>query len=165
MFFRCILFFIIFYNCFANAQSKNNELVEFKDYQLSSEKYISGEGGKLYMKVNFWGASNNAGIYRVHEGIDFASLMSVVGGPSQFANLKKIRLYREKPDDNGQLVYFVDLTTFLKTGDRSNFPKIKPNDTIVINKTFTGILIQDIATFQTLLTLFTFFIQIGTIMN
>ena len=90
MFFRYILFFIIFYNCFANAQSKNNELVEFKDYQLSSEKYISGEGGKLYMKVNFWGASNNVGIYRVHEGIDFASLISVVGGPSQFANLKKI---------------------------------------------------------------------------
>ena len=165
MFFRCILFFIIFYNCLVNAQSKNNELVEFKDYQLSSEKYISGEGGKLYMKVNFWGASNNVGIYRVHEGIDFASLISVVGGPTQFANLKKIRLYREKPDDNGQLVYFVDLTTFLKTGDRSNFPKIKPNDTIVINKTLTGILIQDIATFQTFLTLFTFFIQVVAIMS
>ena len=165
MFFRCILFFIIFYNSFANAQSSNNELAKFKDYQLSSEKYISGEGGKLYMKVNFWGASNNVGTYRVHEGIDFASLMSVVGGPSQFANLKKIRLYREKPDDNGQLVYFIDLTTFIETGDRSNFPKIKPNDTIVINKTFTGILIQDVATFQTLLTLFTFFIQVGTIMN
>ena len=117
------------------------------------------------MKVNFWGASNNAGIFRVHEGIDFASLMSVVGGPSQFANLKKIRLYREKPDDNGQLVYFVDLKTFIETGDRSNFPKIKPNDTIVINKTLTGILIQDIATFQTLLTLFTFFIQVATIIN
>ena len=165
MFFRYILFFIIFYNCSANAQSKNNELSEFKDYQLSSEKYISGEGGKLYMKVNFWGSSNNVGVYRVHEGIDFASLMSVVGGPSQFANLKKIKLYREKPDDNGQLVYFVDLTTFIETGDRSNFPKIKPNDTIVINKTLTGLLIQDIATFQTLLTLFTFFIQIGTLMN
>ena len=165
MFFRCILFYIILYNCFANAQSKNNDLVKFKSYQLSSEKYISGEGGKLYMNVNFWGASNNAGIHQVHEGIDFASLISVVGGPSQFANLKKIRLYREKPDDNGQLVYFVDLTTFLKTGDRSNFPKIKPNDTIVINKTITGILIEDIATFQTLITLFTFFIQIGTIMN
>ena len=165
MFFRYILFFTIFYNCFANAQSKNNELVEFKDYQLSSEKYISGEGGKLYMKVNFWGASNNVGIFRVHEGIDFASLITRAGGPSQFANLKKIRLYREKPDDNGQLVYFVDLTTFLKTGDRSNFPKIKPNDTIVINKTLTGLLIQDIATFQTFLTLFTFFIQVVTIMN
>ena len=46
------------------------------------------------MKVNFWGASNNVGIFRVHEGIDFASR---AGGPSQFANLKKIRLYREKP--------------------------------------------------------------------
>ena len=31
-------------------------LVEFKDYQLSSEKYISGPDGKVYMKVNFWGS-------------------------------------------------------------------------------------------------------------
>ena len=60
--------------------------------------------------------------------------MSAVGGPSQYANLRKIRLYREKPDPNGQLIYFIDLTQFLDTGDRSNFPKIKPNDTIIIKK-------------------------------
>ena len=30
------------------------------------------------------------------------------------------------------MVYFVDLTSFLNNGDRSNFPKIKPNDTIVV---------------------------------
>lgn len=165
MFNRYIIVFIIFYKCFTIAQSKNNEFLEFKDYQLSSEQYISGEGGKLFMKVNFWGASNNAGVFRVYEGIDFASLMSVFGGPSQFANLKKVRLYREKPDENGQLVYLIDLTTFLKNGDRSNFPKIKPNDTIVINKTLAGILIEDLSTIQTLLTAFTFLIQLSTIIN
>ena len=36
----------------------------------------------------------------------------------------------------------IDLTSFLKSGDRSNFPKIKPNDTIVIKKTLTGVLIE-----------------------
>ena len=94
------------------------------------------------------GSRGNAGTVQVQEGIDFASLMSAVGGPSQFANLKKIRLIREIPDKNGQMVYFVDLTSFLKNGDRSNFPKIKPNDTIVVKKTLTGILIEDFKYFS-----------------
>ena len=80
-------------------------------------------------------------------------------------NLKKIRLYREKPDENGQLIYFIDLTQFLDTGDRSNFPKIKPNDTIVIKKTLAGILIEDISTIQTLLTSLTLFITLGNTFN
>ena len=132
---------------------------------MSSEKYISGPDGKVYMNVNFWGIGGNAGTIKVQEGIDFASLMSAVGGPSQFANFKKIRLYREIPDDNGQLVYFVDLTSFLKSGDRSSFPKVKPNDTIVIKKTLTGILLEDINTVQTFIAAFTFFFQLNTILN
>tara|TARA_Y100000768_G_C23558042_1_gene486850 strand:- start:235 stop:588 length:354 start_codon:yes stop_codon:yes gene_type:complete len=117
------------------------------------------------MNINFWGTGGNSGIVQVQEGIDFASLMSLVGGPTQFSNLKKIRLYRETPDDNGQMVYFVDLTSFLKSGDRSNFPKIKPNDTVVIKKTLTGVLIEDIATFQTILAAITLFLQLSTIFN
>ena len=117
------------------------------------------------MNVNFWGAGGNSGTIQVYEGIDFASLMSAVGGPNEFANLKKIRLYREKPDQNGQLIYYIDLTRFLDTGDRSNFPKIKPNDTIVIKKNLAGLLIEDISTIQTLLAALTFFITIGNTFN
>ena len=91
--------------------------------------------------------------------------MSSVGGSSQFINLKKIRLIREIPDKNGQMVYFVDLTSFLKNGDRSNFPKIKPNDTIVVKKTLTGILIEDLSTFQTFVSVITLFFQLYTIFN
>ena len=112
------------------------------------------------MNVNFWGAGGNAGIVQVQEGIDFASLMSSIGGPAQFSNLKKIRLYRETPDENGQMVYVIDLTSFLKSGDRSNFPKIKPNDTIVIKKTLTGVLIEDLSTFQTFYASITLFFPI-----
>ena len=130
-------FFLI---CVLNAQSFSKNSLSIKEYQMSSEKYISGPDGKVYMNVNFWGTTN-AGKIQVQEGIDFASLMSLVGGPSQFSNLKKIRLYRETPDENGKMVYIIDLTSFLKSGDRSNFPKIKPNDTIVIKKTLIGILI------------------------
>ena len=136
-----------------------------KDYQLSSEQYISGSDGKVYMNVSFWGAGAGSGTIQVYEGIDFASLMSAVGGPTEYANLKKIRLYREKPDQNGQLIYYIDLTKFLDTGDRSNFPKIKPNDTIVIKKTFIGILIEDLSTVQAFFTAFTLFITLGNTFN
>ena len=83
---------------------------------MSSEKYISDPDGKVYMNVNFWVTDGKSGTVQVQEGIDFASLMSLIGGPSQFSNLKKIRLIRETPDENGQMVYFVDLTSFLKMG-------------------------------------------------
>ena len=143
-----------FYSLNAQISSASQNI---KDYQLSSEQYISGPDGKVYMNVSFWGAAGNSGTIQVYEGIDFASLMSAVGGPIEYANLKKIRLYREKPDQNGQLIYLIDLTKFLDTGDRSNFPKIKPNDTIVIKKTIIGILIEDINTIQTLLSCIYFF--------
>ena len=162
---RPLFFSLVFLICFLKAQSFDETDLVIKEYQMSSEKYISGPDGKVYMNINFWGTGGNSGIIQVQEGIDFASLMSLVGGPTQFSNLKKIRLYRETPDDNGQMVYFVDLTSFLKSGDRSNFPKIKPNDTVVIKKTLTGVLIEDIATFQTILASITLFLQLNTIFN
>ena len=159
-----ILCYLVFMFFFLNAQTFS-EKPSIKDYQLSSEQYISGPDGKVYMNVSFWGAAGNSGTIQVYEGIDFASLMSAFGGPTEYANLKKIRLYREKPDQNGQLVYLIDLTKFLNTGDRSNFPKIKPNDTIVIKKTLIGILIEDINTIQTFFAALTFFITLGNTFN
>tara|TARA_B100000427_G_C15460738_1_gene573931 strand:- start:623 stop:1078 length:456 start_codon:yes stop_codon:yes gene_type:complete len=136
-----------------------------EDYQLSSEQYITNDLGQVFMKVHIWGALGTTGTHSVYEGIDFASLISLVGGPSEFANLKKIRLYREKPDENGQLVYQIDLTPFLKTGDRSNFIQIKPNDTIIIPKKLVGSLLAQIGTIQTLFSAITLFIQLNTLYN
>ena len=165
MYKRYIIYGLTYLCFFLKAQSFSQKNLSIKDYQLSSEQYISSEDGKVYMNVNFWSSSGNAGAFKVYEGIDFASLMSAVGGPGDFANLKKIRLYREKPDEDGQLVHIIDLTPFLKNGDRSNFPKIKPNDTIVFKKTLAGVLIEDLSTVRTLLTAFTFFIQLSTIFD
>ena len=159
------IFLFFFFICVLNAQSFAEKSIAIKEYQMSREKYISGSDGKVYMNVNFWGTDGNSGIVQVQEGIDFASLMSSIGGPDQFSNLKKIRLYRETPDENGQMVYVIDLTSFLKSGDRSNFPRIKPNDTIVIKKTLTGVLIEDLSTFQTFIAAITLFFQLYTIFN
>ena len=160
---KYLIFHLIFLFCFLGAQSDDEKTSLIKDYQLSSEQYTADLDGKVYMNVNFWNAGGSAGTFKVYEGIDFASLMSAVGGIGNYANLKKVRLIREKPDEDGQMVYIVDLTPFLKNGDRSNFPKIKPNDTIVFKKTFTGVIMEDLATIQIFLSAFTFIIQVFTL--
>ena len=159
------IFSFFFFICILNPKLFAENFPTIKEYQMSSEKYISGSDGKVYMKVNFWVTGGSSGIVQVQEGIDFASLISSIGGPAQFSNLKKIRLYRETPDENGQMVYIIDLTSFLKSGDRSNFPKIKPNDTIVIKKTLTGVLLEDLSTIQTFIAAITLFFQLYTIFN
>ena len=164
MFRKYLPIHLVFF-CFLHSQDSGNKGPYIKDYQLSSEQYITNDDGKVYMKINFWGASGESGILQVEEGIDFASLISMVGLKNEFVNLKKIRLYRETPDDNGQLVYLINLNPFLKTGDRSNFPQIKPNDTIVVRKKITGILLDEISSFQAILTALTFFIQFYTLIN
>ena len=125
---RVLIKLLFFFICALNAQNEtaDNKIKKFAHYQLSSEKYFTNSEGTIVMKVNIWGNVNNPGSHLVYEGIDFASLLSLVGGPISGANLKKVRLYREIQDSEGILVHKVDLSDFIRTGDRSNFVKINP---------------------------------------
>ena len=134
---------------------------KFSDFQLSSERFISGKDGNIMMKVNIWGHVGNPGSHIVYDGIDFASLLSLVGGPNDGANLKKVKVFRELPDGNDRLSYIIDIDQFIKTGDRSNFIKIKPNDTIIIPQKFGDLLIRQIGTVNTIFSLITIYLQIS----
>ena len=164
---RLILIPFIFLFCFlfGDNQDQGNALKGFADYQLSSEKYITGPNGSIMMKVNMWGHVNSPGSHLVYEGIDFASLLSLVGGPKEGANLKKVRLYRETQDAEGKLVYNIDLNEFIKTGNRSNFIKIKPNDTIIIPQKFTTVLLNQIGTINTFFSVIVIYLQISILAN
>ena len=52
-----------------------------KDYQISSERYITSNDGRIMINVNVWGHVNNPGSHLVYNGVDLASLISIVGGP------------------------------------------------------------------------------------
>tara|TARA_B100000131_G_C17658176_1_gene427023 strand:- start:33 stop:551 length:519 start_codon:yes stop_codon:yes gene_type:complete len=159
---RMIIILILFLFCILNGsdQVTQSKAKPFADYQLSSEKYITGSNGNIMMKVNIWGQVGNPGSHLVYEGIDFASLISLVGGPVDGANFKKVRLFRELPDANGKLVYNLNLDKFIQTGDRSNFIKINPNDTIIIPKKLTTQLIQQVGTINTLFSVVIIYLQI-----
>ncbi len=121
-----------------------------QDYPRSGEKYITDEYGVIRMWVNVWGHVNKPGSHLVYEGIDLATLLSITGGPKIGANLKRIRLFRDGPDSDGRLTYIINMDKFLKTGDRSDFVKVLPNDTYVIPQTTVSYVISQVGLLNTI---------------
>ena len=142
------------------AQSDIAEQPTFSDFKISSERYLTDGNGNIMMYVNLWGHVGQPGHHLVYEGIDLATLMSIVGGPNKGANMKKVRVYREVPDADGTLVYHIDLNNFINTGNRSNFIKIKPNDTIIVPQKLSSYFLTQVGTINTLFSLINIYLQL-----
>ena len=142
------------------AQSNIAEEPTFSDFQISSERYLTDEKGNIMMYVNIWGHVGSPGHHLVYEGIDLATIMSVVGGPKSGANMKKVRVYREIPEEDGTLVYHLDFEKFVSSGDRSEFIRIKPNDTIIIPEKISNYILTQVGTVNTFLSLFNLYFQL-----
>jgi hypothetical protein len=145
------------------AQSNIAEPPTFSDFQISSERYLTDDNGNIMMYVNIWGHVGNPGHHLVYEGIDLATLMSIVGGPNKGSNMKKVRVYREVPDADGTLVYHIDLNNFINTGNRSNFIKIKPNDTIIVPQKLSSYFLTQVGTINTIFSLVTIYLQLQSL--
>ena len=122
-------------------------------YKISSKRYVTDESGNILMQVNVWGHVNKPGNHLVYDGIDLATLLSVVGGPMKGADLETVHLYREVPDENGQIAYEINLKDFYHTGDRGNFLPIKPNDTLVFYQTKVSFVLSYAGTLNTILSI------------
>ena len=128
-------------------------------------RYVSGKDGIIRMYVNVWGHVGIPGRILVDEGIDLATLLSLSGGPNKGANMKNVRIYHEYPDKNGNIVHILDLTEFLKTGDRSNFISIQPNDTFIFRQTTFSYLLQEIGTINTLMSLINIYLNLNNLLS
>ena len=142
------------------SQSNIVEQPTFSDFQISSERYLTDDNGNIMMYVNIWGHVGKPGHHLVYEGIDLATLMSVVGGPNKGANMKKVRVFREIPEEDGTLVYYLDFGKFVSSGDRSEFIRIKPNDTIIISEKISNYILTQVGTLNTFLSLFNLYFQL-----
>ena len=123
-------------------------------------RYVSGPDGVIRMYVNVWGDVANPGRILVDESIDLAILLSLIGGPRKGANLKKIRVYHEYPNEQGEYIHIINLTDFIKTGDRSNFIDIQPNDTFIVQQTAWSYFIQEISTVNILMGLVNIYLNL-----
>jgi hypothetical protein len=140
-----ILFFapLLYGQKFELDETKLSGLVK----EINKKKFITNNDGNVMMRINIWGHVASPGSYLVDAGIDIISLFSVVGGPLPGSNLSKIKLYREFPDSDGVSVHLIDMGPFMRKGDRSNFLKIKPNDTILIKENLINRIIKEINLF------------------
>ena len=144
------------------AQQEIEKPIIFSDFQISSEKYLTDKNGNILMYVNVWGEVNNPGHHLVYDGIDLATLLSIVGGPKESANMKKVLIYREIPDADNSVKYSMDLKQFLQNGDRSKFIKIKPNDTLVIPAKTSSKILKQIGTINTVFSLINIYLTIDS---
>ena len=128
-------------------------------------RYVSGKDGLIRMYVNVWGHVGNPGRILVDEGIDLATLFSLTGGPQKGANLKKIQVYHEYPNKQGNIVHVIDFTDFIKTGDRSNFIAIQPNDTFIIKQTVWSYFIEKIGTVNTIMSLINIYLNLSNLLS
>lgn len=101
-------------------------------HSYQTTNYFSDTSGNILMNVNVWGNVLRPGQVTVPEGADISTLISIAGGPSADANLKKIRVNRSFPDENGKMSYFINLDKYAKTGDRSMLIALQPNDTVIV---------------------------------
>ena len=136
------------------------DIVTKSQYNVSSERFFTNENGTILMNVNVWGHVNKPGRHMVFDGIDIATLLSVVGGPKSGAQLKKVKVFREVPDGNGELAYTINIAKFLNTGDRSEFVKIMPNDTFIIPQKTSSYMMEQVGTLNTLLSILNIYLQI-----
>ncbi|OPZ70422.1 MAG: SLBB domain protein [bacterium ADurb.Bin478] len=100
--------------------------------------YVLGKEERLEMDVHIWGEVKSPGEYRVAYNTNLLELISKAGGPTQFANLKKVRLARlpietdgVESEDERILVY--DMEKYLKDKDQwEQVPVLQPGDVVVL---------------------------------
>ena len=159
--FQSRLFIILLMSVQLTAQYQSNENIVTKPkYNVSSERFFTDESGTILMNINVWGHVNKPGRHMVFDGIDIATLLSVVGGPKSGAELNKVKIFREVPDENGQIIYTINIAKFLKTGDRSEFIKIMPNDTFIIPQKTSSYMMEQVGTINTVLSILNIYLQI-----
>ena len=157
-----LIILIPFIFCYGFSQSESDKVSILSN---TGARYVSSDDGVLRMYVNIWGHVPAPGRILVDDGIDLATLLSLTGGPSKGANMKNIRVYHEYPDKNGNVVNIIDLTEFIKTGDRSNFINIQPNDTFIIQQTVLSYIIEEIGTVNTLMSLINIYLNLSNILS
>ena len=88
-------YIVILIICHAFGQDVSFQDKVDNDYRVSSERFFTDESGNIKMVVNVWGHVNNPGLHEVYDGIDLATLLSMVGGPKSGANLNKVKIFRD----------------------------------------------------------------------
>lgn len=127
-------------------------------YPVAQNSYFTDDSGNILMFVNILGQVGRQGQFIVRENADFATILALSGGIGKDADLKKVLVVRQEPDDDGRQAYVVNLKKFYKKGDRSVFIALKPNDTIIIPE--KGVTLAKISQYSSIISPFIYWYYI-----
>ena len=127
---------------------------------VTGSRYITGEDGIIRIFVNIWGEVENPGRIMIDEGVDLPTAMSIAGGPNSAANLKKVKVYRDSPDNNGISVYTIDIQDYINSRDKKYFIEIRPNDTIVVPKKVSAVALEQIGALTAIMTMINLYLTL-----
>lgn len=127
---------------------------------IQGSRYYTGEDGFISFYVNVWGEVNQPGRVLVEEGADLPSILSIVGGPQNDANLKRIKIYRDLAGHSSQALYIINITDYLSSGNRKAFIAIKPNDTIIIEQKKTAYVFEKLSSVNVFMNMINLYLNI-----
>ena len=127
---------------FDNLSSFSTAQSQFSD---KPAQYILGSGDILLVNINLWGHVQRPGIYSVPSSYTLIDLISSAGGPLSTARLNDVRIVRKD-----QEVLKIDIEKFLKTGDNSVLPILRPGDTVIVSGSIQDIFLTIVGIFRDL---------------
>ena len=143
---------MILFGNFLMCQELQNINSKVSDIQPSKRTYISDELGNLFININVWGIGKS-GLHSIPEGSTIIDVLSATGGLKIGYDYKNIIILRESTQNKQNQKFKIDISEFLKTGNRNNLTKILPNDIIIIKQKFFYSLIERVGEFSTFLNL------------
>lgn len=105
-----------------------------------TDYFVPGEQEKeLMIIVHVWGQVNNPGRFVVRDGTNLLDIISEAGGPTQYANLKKVYI-AHKRDENPH-IETINIRTYT---ERQNIPipVLLPGDVVVVKRSTWGFLLD-----------------------
>jgi len=95
---------------------------------IPTREYHLGEENKLEIVVNIWGEVGAPGSYRVADDTDLVKLISLAGGPTDYANLGNVKITR--PNGRDEKLIEVDLLRYLEDEAAEDPVVLLPGDTV-----------------------------------
>ncbi len=108
--------------------------------QGSSEQGVAGyyvylgEERELQINVQIWGHVLKPGMYLVPNTTDLVGLISFAGGPTENADLGKVKVIRRRSSEVD--AFTVDLKKFTRGENPQEIPQLEPGDTVLVPATF-----------------------------
>jgi polysaccharide export outer membrane protein len=101
-------------------------------------KYIKGKINlvvsvkrRKWGQVSIFGSVKKSDVYQIPGAVSIFTMLSIAGGPTDNANIKKVRVYHR----NGNHEYYVlNVPRYIKKGKVEEAPKVYPGDIVYVPK-------------------------------